>query len=146
MTEIRITNDRTGGAKGTKPERYGLVPVEPLAALAKHYGIGALKYEDDNWMRGYDWALSYDALQRHANLWWSGEEWGVERFINRHTGEEVLVMVNHMIAVAWHAFALYYFSIHHRDGDLMPARFAQVTDSDSAYQVFVSKPAPLVTT
>lgn len=125
MTEVRITNPETGGAKGTKPERFELVPVEPLTALARHYGIGGLKYEDDNWMRGYDWKLSYGALQRHATAWWDGDEWGVETFINRHTGEEVSVTVNHMIAVAWHAFALYWFSQNKRSVSLKPAQFGR---------------------
>ena len=123
MTEVRVTNSKTGGQKGVKPERFELIPVEPLLALAKHYGVGGLKYEDDNWQKGYDWKLSYGALQRHAQAWWSGEEWGVEVFVNRLTGEEVQVTTNHMISVAWHAFALYYFSQHHRS--LRPAQFGR---------------------
>lgn len=121
MSEVRVVDPRTGGAKGTKPERFDLIPGEPLAALALHYGIGALKYEDENWKKGYDWKHSYAALQRHANAWWMGEEWGVEEFQHRETGETIRVTVNHMIAVAWHAFALYYFSLHHRG--LSPDRF-----------------------
>lgn len=122
MTEVR-TVSVTGGEKGSKPERLDLIPVEPLFELAKHYGIGSLKYDDDNWMRGYEWKHSYAALQRHANEWWGGDEWGVETFVNRETGEEVTVVVNHMIAVAWHAFALFWFSRHKRE--FAPARFAQ---------------------
>lgn len=29
---------------------------------------------EDNWRLGYDWSLSYDALQRHLNAFWSGED------------------------------------------------------------------------
>lgn len=109
MTEVRLTSG-TGGEKGSKLARFDLIPVEPLLALAKHYGVGAIKYDDSNWKKGYDWKLSYAALQRHANEWWSGEEWGEEEFVDRETGETVKVVINHMIAVAWHAFALYWFS------------------------------------
>lgn len=121
MSEVRMVDPETGGAKGSKPERLDLIPIEPLLELSKHYGIGAFKYEDDNWRRGYDWKYSYAALQRHANEWWTGQEWGWETFVNRETGEEVTVLVNHMIAVAWHAFALYWFSIHMRSKS--PDRF-----------------------
>lgn len=123
MSEVRVINEKTGGAKGVKPERFELIPVEPLTVLARHYGVGGLKYDDDNWMRGYDWKFSYGALQRHSTEWWKGNEWGYETFINRHTGEEVTVVVNHMIAVAWHAFALYWFSQHRRS--LRPAQFGR---------------------
>jgi len=129
-----MTNEKTGGQKGVKTERCELVPVEPLLELARHYGIGGLKYDDDNWTKGYDWKFSYGALQRHAQAWWGGEEWTVEVFINRHTGEEVSVTVNHMIAVAWHAFALYYFSIHHRS--LRPAQFGRFSLPSGLHQPY----------
>jgi len=122
MTEVIVVNARTGGAKGTKPERMDLLPGECLVGLARHYGIGSLKYDDDNWMKGYDWKFSYAALQRHAVDWWGGEEWAEERFECKETGEQVTVLVNHMLAVAWHAFALYWFSEHKREH--APLRFA----------------------
>lgn len=112
--EVRTVSS-SGGEKGSKGERFDLIPVEPLAALSSHYGIGSLKYDDDNWRKGYDWKYSYAALQRHANAWWGGEEWTVEVFVNRETGEEIQVTINHMVAVAWHAFALYWFSIYKRE-------------------------------
>ena len=57
MTEVRTTS-RTGGQKGTKPERFDLIPVGALAALARHYGAGAEKYDDNQWRKGYEWSKS----------------------------------------------------------------------------------------
>lgn len=96
---VFVTSD-TGGTKGSKLARYGQIPTHPLRLLAEHYGIGNLKYPTDpetgidNWRNGYDWHLSYDALQRHANAFWSGED------IDPETGSP------HLIAVAWHCFTM----------------------------------------
>ncbi len=95
----------TGGQKAGNDERYDLIPVEPLRLLAKHYGVGAKKYADDNWRKGYDWRLSYAALCRHLNKFWAGED------IDEETGTP------HIIAVAWHAFTLQEFSEIHPEFD-----------------------------
>lgn len=89
-----ITTSESGGRKGTKPERYDLIPVEPLAAVARHYGVGATKYDDHNWRKGYEWSKSYAALQRHANAFWRGED------IDPETGSP------HLAAVVFHAFSM----------------------------------------
>jgi hypothetical protein len=93
MTEIRSVSS-TGAEKGTKPERFDLLPQEALAAVARHYGVGAAKYSAHNWRKGYEWSKSYAAMQRHANAFWSGED------TDEETGSP------HMAAVAFHALAL----------------------------------------
>lgn len=95
--EQRATDERTGGAKGRKPERYDLIPVGPLEEVARLYGKGAEKYEDNNWRRGYPWSWSYAAMQRHANAFWHGESHDQE------TG------CHHMSSVVFHAMALMEF-------------------------------------
>lgn len=77
MTEVRTTSS-TGGEKGVKPERYDLLPVDALASVARLYGMGARKYSAHNWRKGYEWSKSYAALQRHANAFWSGEDFDPE--------------------------------------------------------------------
>jgi Domain of unknown function (DUF5664) len=77
MTEVRTTSS-TGGEKGVKPERYDLLPVDALASVARLYGMGAQKYSAHNWRKGYEWSKSYAALQRHANAFWSGEDFDPE--------------------------------------------------------------------
>lgn len=98
-TELRIVNETTGGAKGSKTARFDLLPAGPLRQVAEHYGKGAEKYEARNWERGYDWSLSFAALQRHAWQFWAGEDIDVE------TGS------HHMAAVVFHAFALMQFGL-----------------------------------
>jgi hypothetical protein len=97
--EKRETDPRTGGQKGSKLARFSLIPGEFLWALAEHYGIGARKYEDRNWERGYKWSLSVDALERHLTAWKIGESRDPE------TGS------SHLIAAAWHCVALFIFEL-----------------------------------
>jgi hypothetical protein len=95
-SEVRSVSS-TGGQKGVKPENYALIPVEPLAELARHYNEGAKKYASHQWRLGYEWSKSFNALTRHLNQFWDGED------IDPETGSK------HMVAVAWHAFALIEF-------------------------------------
>lgn len=95
--EVRSVSS-TGGEKGVKLERYDLIPPYPLAELARHYGRGALKYDDNQWRKGYEWGKSYAALERHIQAFWDGED------IDEETGSP------HLAAVAWHAFTLIQFS------------------------------------
>lgn len=109
----------TGGTKGRKLERYDLIPVGPLAAVAHHYGVGAAKYEDRNWEKGYDWSLSYAALHRHLAAFWSGTE---------IDDDPTLAAPSlHLAAVVFHAFALLQFSAEDRyaDFDDRPASIGQ---------------------
>ena len=95
--EVRVVDPTTGGEKCSKQARFSLIPPEFLWALAEHYGVGTKKYDDRNWERGYKWSLSLDALSRHLNQWQRGED------IDEETG------THHLIAVAWHACALFIF-------------------------------------
>lgn len=99
--EVRVTSP-TGGQKGSKQARFDLIPTSALDALARHYGKGAEKYARvngrDNWRNGYDWSLSYAALQRHLQAFWSGED------VDEETGSL------HLTAAAWHCFALTLFA------------------------------------
>lgn len=95
----------TGGAKNVKPEKFSLIPTQALAKVAEHYGVGAEKYAAHQWRQGYEWSKSYDALQRHANAFWGGEDNDSE------TGTP------HMAAVAFHALTLLTFMDEHPNHD-----------------------------
>ena len=95
--EIRVVDPKSGGEKGSKLARFSLIPGEFVWALAEHFGKGAHKYADRNWERGYKWSLTVDALERHLNLIKMGE------WFDPETGS------SHIIAVAWHACALFVF-------------------------------------
>lgn len=104
--EVRVVNARTGGAKGSKPERMGLLPWDALVEIAKVYAFGAEKYAPDNWRKGYDWHLSFDALQRHLAAFWTGQETDPESGLP------------HLSHAAFHVFALLVFSTRERYADL----------------------------
>lgn len=102
--EVRVTDPETGGQKGQKPARFDLIPPA-IWEVAELYGKGAAKYADWNWRQGYAWSLSYAAMQRHANLFWSGED------VDPETGCE------HMASVVFHALALMTFALEHPEKD-----------------------------
>jgi hypothetical protein len=106
--EVCVTDPDTGGQKGMKLARYDLIPAHPLEALANHYGIGALKYEEGQWRKGYKFSLSFAAMMRHGWAFWRGED------IDPETGSP------HLAAVAWHAFALMEFVRTHPEKDDRP--------------------------
>ena len=103
--EVRVTSI-TGGQKGAKQARYDLIPSIPLDLLARHYGKGAEKYAQvnglDNWRNGYEWSLSYAAMQRHLNAFWAGEDFDPE------------TQSPHLVAAAWHCFTLLEFMFGNR--------------------------------
>lgn len=95
--EVRITDPETGGQKGQKPERYDLFPFDALDEVARVYGEGAKKYEDDNWLKGYRWRLSFGALLRHVSKALQGED------VDPETG------CLHLAHAAWHCLTLITF-------------------------------------
>lgn len=105
MTEKIIVNEKTGGRKGSKPERYSLLPWEVLDEIARVYAFGSEKYDDHNWTKGYDWSLSFDSLIRHATAFWRGED------VDPESG------LKHLAHAAWHCIALIYFMEYHKNLD-----------------------------
>lgn len=94
--EVRTTS-ATGGQKGVKPQRYDLIPIDPLNLLAELYGNGAAKYAAHNWRKGYEWSNSYAAAQRHMTAFWNGEDMDPE------------MGLPHVTSAAFHMFALAQF-------------------------------------
>jgi len=94
--EVRVISE-SGGEKGKKLARFDLLPVGPLTEVARLYGRGAAKYADRNWELGYDWGLSFAAMQRHAWAFWGGES--IDPETQRH----------HLASVIFHAMALMEF-------------------------------------
>jgi hypothetical protein len=94
VAEVRTTSS-TGGQKGVKPERFGLIPTKGLAAIARVFGFGASKYADHNWRRGYEWDKSIDALERHVAAFKDGETYDDESGLPHlaHAGFHILVLL-----------------------------------------------------
>lgn len=106
--EVRLTST-TGGQKGSKLARFDLLPARSLWQIAEHFGRGATKYEARNWERGYDWSLSFAALQRHLWAWWGGED------VDAETGS------SHLAAAGFHVLALLQFLDTHPGFDDRPS-------------------------
>lgn len=105
--EVRLVS-ATGGEKGSKLARYDLLPPDALRRVAELYGRGAEKYEAHNWRKGYNWSLSFAAMQRHAWQFWDGEDYDDE------------TLAPHLASVAFHALALLTFMDEQREYDDRP--------------------------
>ena len=99
MGEVRVTDPVTGGQKGQKDERFDLVPWDAMEEVARVYGVGAKKYDDHNWLKGYKWSLSLGALLRHVAKW----AVGIDR--DSETG------CHHLAHAAWHCLTLLTFTM-----------------------------------
>jgi hypothetical protein len=86
--------DGGGLRHDTGKPRFDLMPPEAMEALARHYEVGARKYQDRNWERGMLWCRCFGSLMRHAWAWMRGDDFDQE------TGS------HHMISAAWNCIAL----------------------------------------
>lgn len=73
-TRVRVTDSTTGGQKESTDERWDLMPMEALGQIARVYGMGAKKYDDHNWRKGYKWGLSFSSMEHHLRAWQSGQD------------------------------------------------------------------------
>lgn len=97
MTDEVRTTSSTGGQKGKKLASMSALDPNSLMVVAEIAGFGAEKYDKLNFMKGYDWSLSYDALQRHLHQFWSGED---------RDEESGMLHLGH---AAWHCLAMISF-------------------------------------
>lgn len=103
--EVLITDPKTGGQKGQKLARLGALDPAALMVVAQVAGFGASKYATYNFARGFDWSLSYDAMQRHLHAFWAGED---------NDSESGLPHLGH---AGWHCLALLTFALRGRGTD-----------------------------
>lgn len=101
---IREVDPETGAEKEVNAIRMDLIPAPFLWELGRVYGLGAAKYDDHNWRRGYKWSNSIAAAKRHFERWIDGEELDE-------------MGTHHLAHVAWHMAALYTFTQEHPEGD-----------------------------
>lgn len=103
--ETRVVNAVTGAEKGSKAQRFDLVPMKALAEIAEVYDMGSRKYADHNWRKGYDWGLSYAAMMRHMAAFWEGED------LDSESG------LSHVAHACWHGLTLLTFIREHPELD-----------------------------
>ena len=111
--EVRIIDPASGGEKGQKPAQLGTIDPAALLELARVGGFGASKYATYDYVRGFDWRLSYDAMQRHMLEFWNGED---------RDSESGLL---HPAHAAWHGLSLVTFVLRGRGQDTRINRFLE---------------------
>lgn len=94
--EVRVTSE-TGGQKGQKQARLGSIDPQALLRMAEVAGFGEIKYSRLNYLNGYAWSLSFDAMQRHMLAFWSGQNDDDESGLP------------HLAHAAWHCLAMLAF-------------------------------------
>lgn len=74
-----------------------LIPYFFLYAIAKVLMFGAKKYGAWNWSEGFDWDRPFDALMRHLNAWWAGEDTDEETGYSHlwHAGCNIMFLIMH---------------------------------------------------
>lgn len=104
QSEVRVVS-ATGGAKGQKMARLGSLDPQALLKVAEVAGFGEIKYDRLNYMKGYDWSLTFDAGMRHRLAFWSGEDFDPESGLP------------HLAHAAWHDLCLLAFFLHDLGSD-----------------------------
>lgn len=97
--EQRITDPVTGGQKGTKITQLGSIDPLAIIELSRVAGYGANKYAQFNYLKGMDWSLMFNAAQRHALLFWNGEDVDPESGLSHaaHAAWMFLALVSHSL-------------------------------------------------
>lgn len=116
--EVRITS-ATGGQKGQKNNRLGGADPLAMMELGRVYGMGETKYARFNYLLGYNWSLSLDALKRHLLAYESGEDYDEcsmhpGRYGDEHDYDPKVCDGSgllHTAHVAWHGLTLTSFLI-----------------------------------
>lgn len=122
--EARATDAATGGQKGVKLTQVGALDPVALIELGRVAGMGANKYSAFNYLKGFDWAHAYNAMQRHANLFWAGEDRDAESGLP------------HIAHAAWMALALLSFYLRDIGTDSRPPRLVPEPEPMEPEDVF----------
>ena len=88
------------GRKNQSIEQFSSLDPAALLELCRVAGLGAEKYGRLNYMGGYDWNLSVDAMMRHLLKFWGGQD------LDDESG------CSHLAHAAWHALTLLAFTKH----------------------------------
>ena len=79
--------------------RWELLPYDALEEVVKVLTVGAKKYDDRNWEKGFVWSRLFGALMRHARAWFQGEDKDPETGLSHlaHMGCCILFLLTHEI-------------------------------------------------
>jgi hypothetical protein len=116
--EQRVVDPTSGGEKGAKPVQLGSLDPVGLEEMGRVGGYGATKYARYNFIKGYAYSLSVDAMFRHMLAWLGGEDFDPESGLH------------HMAHAAWHGHALVGFQQRGVGTDDRPPRVERTLDLD----------------
>ena len=122
MADNKDTKQTSDGSKfdGDK-ERFDLIPMRPLIALARLFTKGAKKYGVRNWEKGIQSGRLFSAMIRHAFKYWGGEK------LDPEDGQ------HHLTAVMWNAMCLMELEETHPEMDDRTENNKRFTDSETMY-------------
>lgn len=105
--------------------RWDLVPWDAIEQLAILYTVGALKYADNNWLKGFRYGRTFAAMMRHFYKWWFAkfrDEDGIDYENAELYAKLGLKPQSHLVAVIWNAVALLTFELRGLGEDDRPTR------------------------
>ena len=78
--------------------QLSMVPPSLAAYCAAPLMYGAIKYERDNWRRGFNWTSIIDSLQRHLDQFKIGEDFDQESKLHHmaHVACNVAFLIEHI--------------------------------------------------
>lgn len=105
--------------------RWDLIPWDAMEQLANLYSIGAVKYADNNWLKGFRYGRTVAAMLRHLMAWWLAKLKGEDGL--DHDNDEICKQLgintpSHLVAVIWNAVALLTFELRGLGEDDRPTR------------------------
>jgi hypothetical protein len=107
--------------------RWDLIPWDAMEQLAIHYTIGAQKYADNNWLKGFRYGRTLAAAMRHLMAWWMAKLRGED---GRDRDPQLVAVCDqlgvepplHLTAALWNVTALLTFTLRGLGEDDRPSR------------------------
>lgn len=90
---------QTGAIKNDKADckvEVGLFPPSAYYAISTVFTYGKHKYDSWNWAKGLQYSRMYDALQRHLNAWYAGQDCDPETGFSHlwHAGCNIAMLIH----------------------------------------------------
>lgn len=97
-----FVKNQFGAMKQAKLQRYDLLPWEALDAVTEVLGLGAIKYEEHNWRKGFDYGALVSSACHHISSTVQGEDYDPEtgKLHTAHAICQLLFLLSHQLTGA----------------------------------------------
>jgi len=85
--------------------RWDLLPDDAIEKIVEIYTHGSIKYEVNNWRKGFHWSRCIGSLKRHLKAFTTGED------IDKDSG------ALHLSQIAWNAITLLWYQLYFKGTD-----------------------------